>query len=109
MGIELDSPVKRVWAVHRDGSDRYSERGTDLCATPELAKEVAADSGWDGEDAPVLPLYVVSCGEKTYLLADAQPVTVSSTMQEVRQRQRETVRRRALEKLTPEERVVLGV
>lgn len=53
MGIELDSPIKRVWAVHSDGSDTYSERGTDLCATPELAKDVARDSGWDGDDAPV--------------------------------------------------------
>lgn len=104
-----DGVVFRVWTVHRNNDERTNGPITDVCGTVELAKQVAAGTGWYGGDAGIEERRAISFAGRSYILAAADSVLVAYTFNDVKLSRLEMTRKRALSKLTDEDRAALGL
>jgi len=86
-------------------TDEYGRNGKLLgwFSTSDAAKKAAAKKGWYGGDGNVDEVSTITVDGATYLLADANPIVVDAS-DEIR----DAVRKKALVKLTDEERAALG-
>lgn len=107
--LKKHDPVFTVWTVHRDNDDRSDGPITDVCGTRALAEAAAKGSGWYGGDAPVRTHHAIRVGNATYLLQSEDPVCVAFSLDDLVLAHEHATRLKALAKLTPEERRVLGL
>ena len=98
-----------VWTVHRENGERHDGPITEICATKELADSVARDTGWYNGDAPVRPSHAIAFDGMAYLLADKEPIAIAYNLDGVKLSQQMILRKKALAKLSKEEREALGL
>ncbi len=99
------SQIFGVYTVHRNNDERYNGPVTDVCSTKAIAEKVAGGSGWYGGNAPICAAWAVEVDGSVYLLVNNSPVDLDGKLS----KQKDVLKKRALSKLTQEEREVLGL
>lgn len=99
------SKVFGIYTVHRNNDGQRAGNVTDVCSSKQIAKVVAHKSGWYGGDAPIMSGWAVDIDGVTYLLAHNHPVDLDGKLT----RNKELLKKKALDKLSPEEIEVLGI
>lgn len=102
--MEHDPKVINVWAVNQGDDDRSCGRPVWFFDSAAKAEEVAAGRGWFGGNAPVGEHKAILFGNQIYLLAKTEPIELNLGPQDQAER-----RKKAIEKLTPAERKLLGI
>ncbi len=105
-GFEPDYEIIRVWSAHGTNDDgRPHMEWIGVFRDKTVALDACATAGARGGQGIVTHREALLIGDKAFLLAQVEPVDLN--VNEVQQRA--DIKKRALKKLTPTERAVLGV
>ena len=97
--------IIKIYAVHQGDDDRSSGRPQWYFVSRLDAEIVADGRGWYGGDAPISTRSAITAKDgKLYLLADEKPINLNIGPDDLKER-----KERALKKLTPGERKMLGL
>lgn len=99
------SKIFGIYTVYRNNDERYNGPVTDVCSTKAIAEKIAYGAGWYGGNTPIIAGWAVEIEGKVYLLTSNVPVDLDGRIA----KNKEEIKKKALEKLTDEEIEALGI